>query len=145
MPLPSDAAAKQFVLDKGLLADIKEIKRTRSGGPVFVMLRGTDATGVDRAVWVAGRDSTVKEYGSIPLKDGVSRETILEKLKAKNLTGDKIAELFVTPYDYTSGKITWFFRETGDRKHMIWFDFRTGEQIWEGYEDPTAWKLTGNK
>ncbi|WP_040949706.1 hypothetical protein [Gorillibacterium massiliense] len=144
MPLPGADAAKQFVLDKGLLANVQETSTLRSGGPVFLELKGTDGAGVDKTVWVAGKSSQIKEYGAVLTQDGVSRESILAKLKDKGITEDQVRDLFITPYDYTSGKITWFFREKGDRKHMIWFDYTTGEQVWEGYEDPTAWKLTGN-
>ena len=144
MPLPTATAAEKFVLESGLLTNVEDTVTLRSGGPVFLQLQGKDNEGNDKLVWVAGRDESIKEYGNVRTRDGVTRETIVSKLEEKAIGEDAIRDLFIAPYDYKSGKIVWFFRKTGDRKHMIWFDFITGDQVWEGYEAPTAWKLTGN-
>lgn len=140
-PLPSMQAAKTYALDHKLLASITDVKKTRPGGPVFQMVSGKDASGQDKLVWLAGKDNNITKYGDVLLKDGLPRSEIIAKLKEKNIPEENLLDLYVTPHDYTSGKIVWFAQEKGDKKHMLWFDFQTGDQIWEGYQDPTAWKL----
>jgi len=52
-----------------------------------------------------------------------------------------VEAILIAPYDYTSGRITWFIREKSIRKHLITYDFKTGEVLGDVYQDPTAWKL----
>jgi uncharacterized protein YpmB len=141
IPLPTDGAAKAYVLDKKLLVAVNEVKTINAGGPNFTMLQGTDEAGNDKLVWLTGKDNKIIERGSILVKEGVVQDIIMTKLKEKNITSDKIQEIFISPYDYTSGRIVWFVKEKDIRNHMLSYDFKTGEFLWEVYQDPTAWKL----
>ena len=140
-PLPTDQAAQAYATQHQLLQTVTTIESIRLGGPTFKFLQGNDVQGNEKIVWLAGRDKHIKEYGSILLKDAVPKETILQKAAAKGVPESEIVDIFIAPYDYTSGKIVWFVRNKDIKKYMLFFDAKTGELIWEAYEDPTAWTL----
>lgn len=138
-PLPSNDAATAYVIDNKLLTDVDQIKQILPGGPSFLMLTGTDDAGQQRHVWVTGNDDDIKDYGSVAVDEGQSEEQILQALEEQGIGADEVAEMFVTPYDYTSGKFTWFVRETGVKRHMLWFNYDDGSLFWEAFGDFTAW------
>jgi uncharacterized protein YpmB len=141
--IPSDSAAKAYVLQSKLLTTVTEIKRARPGGPVFKLVAGKDDAGNDKVVWLTGKDKSIMTKGTALLKDGVPRDQIVAKASAKGITPDQTLDMYVVPHDYESSKIVWFVQDKSDKKHMLWFDFKTGELMWEAYQDPTAWKLGG--
>jgi uncharacterized protein YpmB len=142
IPLPSDAAAKAYVLENKLLVDVVEIRIIHPGGPNFKEVQGTDAQGQDKRVWLTGKDKKIVERGTALVQAGVTKEIVLAHLlKDKNITADQIETMFITPYDYTSGRITWFVKIKDIRGHMLSYDFKTGEFLFEVFQDPTAWKL----
>ncbi|WNQ12193.1 hypothetical protein MJA45_03840 [Paenibacillus aurantius] len=144
LTLPSESEARAYVLDKKLLASASKIEKTRSGGPEFLMVDGFDAEGNPKAVWLAVKDKSIKVFGSALYKEGVTKESIVAKVKEKGIAEDQIRYIYPTAYDYTSNKVIWYVQEQGDKKHMLMYDFHNGDLLWEGYQDPTAWKLTGN-
>lgn len=142
IPLPSDEAAKAYVLKNKLLTNVVEISTVHPGGPNFKSLQGTDEAGREKIVWLTGKDKKITERGSILVKEGLNKATILAKLlKEKNIKEDQLAAILIAPYDYTSGRIVWFVREKDIRGHILTYDFKTGELLFEIYQDPTAWKL----
>jgi uncharacterized protein YpmB len=141
IPLPSDKAAQAYVLDKKLLASVSKITTINAGGPNFTMLQGNDEAGNAAIVWLTGKDNEIVVRGSALVKDGVPREAVIAKLKEKNIDSTQIEDMFISPYDYTSGRIIWFVREKNIRKHWLSYDFKTGEFLWDVFQDPTAWKL----
>lgn len=142
LPLPTDAAAKAYVLQHNLLTNVTLTELIKSGGPHFKMLHGTDEAGLEKLVWLTGKDNDITVRGMVHLREGLSRESILVKLNEMNITPEKIQSMHITPYDYTSNRIVWFIKENDIKKHMLSFDFKTGEFLWDVYEDPTAWKLS---
>jgi uncharacterized protein YpmB len=142
IPLPSDEAAKAYVLEHKLLADVVEVRTIHPGGPNFKSLQGIDEAGHEKIVWLTGKDKKITERGSVLIEEGLSKETILAKLlKDKNIKEEQIASIFIAPYDYTSGRIIWFVKEKDIRGHLLSYDYKTGELLFEIYQDPTAWKL----
>ncbi|MDB5053383.1 MAG: putative rane protein [Bacilli bacterium] len=141
IPLPSDKAAQAYVLDKKLLVSVSKITTINAGGPNFTMLQGNDEAGNAAIVWLTGKDNEIVVRGSTLVKDGVPQETVIAKLKEKNIDSTQIEDMFISPYDYTSGRIIWFVREKNIRKHWLSYDFKTGEFLWDVFQDPTAWKL----
>jgi uncharacterized protein YpmB len=142
IPLPSDAAAKTYVLEHKLLAEVNRMEIIRPGGPNFKAIEGKDEAGLDKLVWLTGKDKKIVERGSVLVKDGLTKLDMLAKLaKEKNITQAQIEAMFVTPYDYKSGRIVWFVREKDIRGHILSYDFKTGELLFEIYQDPTAWKM----
>jgi uncharacterized protein YpmB len=142
IPLPSDAAAKAYVLEHKLLKDVVEIRTIHPGGPNFKSLQGTDEAGKEKIVWLTGKDTKIVERGTVFVQEGLTKQFILDKvLKEKNIKEDQIAAIFISPYDYTSGRIIWFVKEKDIREHMLSYDFKTGQLLFEVYQDPTAWKL----
>ncbi|WP_010276187.1 hypothetical protein [Paenibacillus senegalensis] len=139
VPLPSNQAATNYVIENKLLSEVDEIKQILPGGPSFLMLTGTDENGQKRHVWVNGKDDAIQDYGSVAIDEGQSEEQIRRQLEEQGIGEDDIAEIFVTPYDYTSGKYTWFVRETGVKRHMLWYDYYDGSLFWEAFGDFTAW------
>jgi uncharacterized protein YpmB len=142
IPLPSDAAAKAYVLEHKLLVEVNEITIVHPGGPNFKSLLGKDETGQEKFVWLTGKDNKIVERGSVLVKEGLTKLDILAKLaKEKNITQAQIEAMFIAPYDYKSGRIIWFVKEKDIRGHMLSYDYITGELLFEIYQDPTAWKL----
>ncbi|MEX2460651.1 MAG: hypothetical protein WD469_05030 [Paenibacillaceae bacterium] len=142
IPLPTDEAAKAYVLEHKLLVNVVEIRTVHPGGPNFKSLQGTDEAGDEKLVWLTGNDKKITERGSVLIDVGLTKETILAKLlKDKNIKEEQIESIFVAPYDYTSGRIVWFVQENDIRGHILTYDFKTGELLFEIYKDPTAWKL----
>ena len=141
LPLPTDNAAKAYVLDKKLLVSINTVTEINAGGPNFKAIEGTDNTGNDKTVWLTGKDDNIVERGSALLKDGLSKEAIYAKLLEKKISRDQVEEMFISPYDYTSGTIIWFVRTVDIRKHWITYDYKTGEVLSDLFQDPNAWKL----
>jgi uncharacterized protein YpmB len=141
IPLPSDTAAKAYVIDNKLLASVTDMTTINAGGPNFKTLTGKDDTGRDKIVWLTGKDDKIVVRGSALVKEGVDKQVIIDKLKEKNIPSDQIEAMFISPYDYTSGRIVWFIRVKDIRKHWLSYDYKTGEFLWEVFQDPTAWKL----
>jgi uncharacterized protein YpmB len=142
IPLPSDAAAKAYVLQHKLLVEVSQIQVVRPGGPNFKALQGKDQAGEEKLVWLTGKDNKIVERGSALVKEGISKLDMLAKLaKDKNITQAQIEAMFITPYDYTSGRIVWFVREKDVRGHILTYDYKTGELLFEVYQDPAAWKM----
>jgi uncharacterized protein YpmB len=142
IPLPSDEAAKAYVLEHKLLTKVEEIRTEHPGGPNFKSLQGTDEAGKEKIVWLTGKDTKIIERGSILVEEGLSKETMLAKLlKDKNIKEADLASIFIAPYDYTSGRIIWFAKEKDIRGHVLSYDFKTGQLLFEIFQDPTAWKL----
>jgi uncharacterized protein YpmB len=142
IPLPSVEASKAYVLDKKLLTNITEISTIHPGGPNFIAVQGTDEAGKEKIVWLTGKDKKITVRGSISLDEGLKKEDILAKLlKDKNIKEEQLATIIIAPYDYQSGRIVWFAREKDIRGHILTYDFKTGELLFEIYQDPTAWKL----
>jgi uncharacterized protein YpmB len=139
--LPSDNAAKAYAIDNKLLASVTDITTINAGGPNFKTLTGKDDTGSDKIVWLTGKDNKIVVRGSTLVKDGVDKQVVIDKLKEKNIPSDQIEAMFISPYDYTSGRIVWFIRVKDIRKHWLSYDYKTGEFLWEVFQDPTAWKL----
>lgn len=139
VPLPSNQAATNYVIENKLLSEVDQIKQILPGGPSFLMLTGKDENGQQRHVWVNGDDDSIQDYGSVAADEGQSEEQIRSQLEEQGIGADDIAEIFVTPYDYTSDKYTWFVRETGVKRHMLWYDYHDGTLFWEAYGDFTAW------
>lgn len=140
--LPSNDVAKQYIMDNKLLTGIRELRTARVGGPAFMMATGTDDQGNEKIVWLTGEKlDSIKMYGSSLIKDGIPKQQIIEKAKEKGVMPDQIKDMFVAPYDYTSQKLVWFILEKGDRQHMLWYDFQTGDPVWEAYQEPTSWSL----
>ncbi|GIP34977.1 hypothetical protein [Paenibacillus sp. J2TS4] len=138
--LPTHDAAQAYVLDQKLLASVDEIQAIHPGGPSFLMLTGKDDNGLDKYVWVAGKDDSIEVYGAVLETDGVAEQAIVESLQAKGIETDQIAEMHIVPHDYRSQNIVWFVREKGEKRHMLWYDFATGDLVWEAYGEPTAWE-----
>ncbi|WP_409342900.1 hypothetical protein [Paenibacillus sp. MBLB4367] len=143
--LPSDEEAKQYVLDNKLLSEIREQQKIRVGGPTFKMVTGFDAQGQEKIVWLTLEKKQIKSYGSAFTKDGVTKDLILAKAKEKNVQPENIKEMYIAPYDYVSDKIVWFILEKGERGHMLWYDFKTGDPVWEAYQEPTSWSLKNHE
>jgi uncharacterized protein YpmB len=141
LTVPSDAAAKAYVLDHKLLVAVEEIKSINVGGPTFKMLIGSDAAGKAKGEWLTGDDNKITEQASVMLQDGVTKEQVLPKLQEKGIDPMQIEAMYVTPYNYTSHQMVWFIRIKGIKGHMLWYDFKTGEPVWEAYSDPTAWSI----
>jgi uncharacterized protein YpmB len=141
LPVPSDTAARAYVLDHNLLAAVAEIKSINVGGPTFKMLIGTDTAGKVKAEWLTGDDNKITEHASVMMQDGITQEQVLPKLMEKGIDPAQIETICVTPYNYTSHQIVWFVRIKGIKGHMLWYDFKTGEPVWEAYADPTAWSI----
>jgi uncharacterized protein YpmB len=142
IPLPSDAAARAYVLEHKLLVEVNQIQIVRPGGPNFKSVQGKDEAGQEKLVWLTGKDNKIVERGSVLVKEGLTKLDILAKLaKDKNITEAQIEAMFITPYDYTSGRIVWFVREKDVRGHILSYDFKTGELLFEVYQDPSAWKM----
>jgi uncharacterized protein YpmB len=142
IPLPSNEAAKAYVIEHKLLANVGEIRTVHPGGPNFISLQGTDEAGHEKLIWLTGKDKKITERGSVLVAEGLSKEIILAKLlKEKNIKAEQIESLFIAPYDYTSERIIWFVREKDIRGHILTYDYKTGELLFEIYQDPTAWKL----
>jgi len=142
IPLPSDQASKAYVLEQKLLVNVTAISTIHPGGPNFKALQGTDEAGKEKIVWLTGKDKKIKVRGSILVEEGLKKEIILAMLlKDKNIKEDQLATIIITPYDYTSGRIVWFVKEKDIRGHILTYDFKTGQLLFEIYQDPTAWKL----
>ncbi|QGQ94143.1 hypothetical protein EHS13_04090 [Paenibacillus psychroresistens] len=142
IPLPSDEAARAYVLEHKLLTTVEEIRTEHPGGPNFKSLQGTDEAGKVKIVWLTGKDTKIKERGSILVEEGLTKEFMLAKLlKEKNIKESDLKDIFIAPYDYTSGRIIWFAKEKDIRGHVLSYDFKTGELLFEIFQDPTAWKL----
>jgi uncharacterized protein YpmB len=141
IPLPSDNAAKAYAIDNKLLASVADTTIINAGGPNFKTLTGKDDTGSDKMVWLTGKDNKIVVRGSALVKEGVDKQAVIDKLKEKNIPSGQIEAIFVSPYDYTSGRIVWFIRVKDIRKHWLSYDYKTGEFLWEVFQDPTAWKL----
>jgi uncharacterized protein YpmB len=142
IPLPSDAAAKAYVLEHKLLVEVNQIQIVRPGGPNFKSILGKDEAGQEKFVWLTGKDNKIVERGSVLVKEGLTKPDILAKLaKDKNITESQIAAMFISPYDYTSGRIVWFVREKDVRGHILSYDYKTGELLFEVYQEPSAWKM----
>jgi uncharacterized protein YpmB len=142
IPLPSDEAAKAYVLEHKFLVNVVEVRTVHPGGPNFKSLQGKDESGHEKIVWLTGKDNKIVERGSILIEQGLSKETILTKLrKDKNIKPEQIASIFIAPYDYTSRRIIWFVKEKDIRGHLLSYDYKTGELLFEIYQDPAAWKL----
>ncbi|MFD0867905.1 Uncharacterized protein conserved in bacteria [Chlamydia abortus] len=138
--LPSHDAARAYVLDHKLLASVDQIQALYPGGPAFLMLSGRDDNGQVKYVWVAGPDESIEVYGTALESEGVPETDIAEALKKKGIETDQIAEIYAVPRDYTSKKIVWYVREKGEKRHMLWYEYETGELYWEAYGEPTAWE-----
>jgi uncharacterized protein YpmB len=141
LPVPSDTAARAYVLDHKLLVAVEEIQSINVGGPTFKMLTGTDAAGKVKAEWLTGDDTKITEQASVMLEDGITKAQVLPQLLAKGIDPQQIEMMSVTPYDYTSHRMVWFVRVKGIKGHMLWYDFKTGEPVWEAFADPTAWSI----
>jgi uncharacterized protein YpmB len=142
IPLPSDQASKAYVLEHKLLVNVMAISTIHPGGPNFKALQGTDEAGKEKIVWLTGKDKKIKVRGSILVEEGLKKEIILAMLlKDKNIKEDQLATIIIAPYDYTSGRIVWFVKEKDIRGHILTYDFKTGQLLFEIYQDPTAWKL----
>jgi len=142
IPLPSDQASKAYVLEQKLLVNVTAISTIHPGGPNFKALQGMDEAGKEKIVWLTGKDKKIKVRGSILVEEGLKKEIILAMLlKDKNIKEDQLATIIITPYDYTSGRIVWFVKEKDIRGHILTYDFKTGQLLFEIYQDPTAWKL----
>ncbi|GIP39879.1 hypothetical protein J31TS4_31590 [Paenibacillus sp. J31TS4] len=136
--IPSEETARAYVEDRKLLATVDKTQAIHPGGPSFMMITGKDASGQEKVVWLAGKPGEIKEYGSVLTKDGKPRDQILAELAKKGIPESELDFLYISPYDYTSGKIAWFAQEKGTRDHMLWYDFQTGEQFWEAYGNARA-------
>lgn len=143
--LPSDEEAKQYVLDNKLLADVRELQKIRVGGPTFKMVTGFDEKGQEKIVWLTLEKKEIKSYGSVFPKDGVTKEQIIAQVKEKGIEQENIRDIFIAPYDYISDKIVWFVLKKGEKGHMIWYDFKTGDPVWEAYQEPTSWSLKNHE
>jgi uncharacterized protein YpmB len=139
--LPSDAAARAFVLEQKLLTNVTEVRAVKPAGPEFKVLSGLDASGAEKVVFLTGTDNHIVNEGSVFLKDGVPREQIVEKMKEKGIPPEQTQDLVVTRHNYATDKVIWFGMDKDIKRHMLFYDFKTGDLIWEAYEDPTAWKL----
>jgi uncharacterized protein YpmB len=123
--------AEKLSLEQNLLTEVTLKQYISPGGPLFTMIQGKDESGEEKILWYRG-DSHTPSYTSY-VKDGISKDVVLDILKTKGISNMNIAEMYIAP-DITRNLITWFVREVGN--HCLWFDFKTGKQVWESPQDP---------
>lgn len=131
---PSADDAKAYVLQNGLLKSVAEVRHTRPG-PVVTMLIGQDARGNEKVVWLNGDSKgNIRITGSVLLKDGIARNDILSKLKERGFDPEKIDDIYVAPLDYNGTRIAWLVTLQSPDQHSFVFDFRTGQLLVENYQ-----------
>jgi len=127
--------AEKLSLEQNLLTEVSNKQYINPGGPLFAMVQGKDVSGEEKILWYRGESHT-PSYTTY-VKDGITKDEILVILKSKDISLKNVTEMYIAP-DITRNIITWFVREEGN--HCLWFDFKTGKQVWESPQDPNITK-----
>jgi uncharacterized protein YpmB len=130
--VPSADEGRKFVINEKLMSNVEEtdIVYTRflDYGPQYLMLRGEDAQGREKLIWMSGNSSTgIRVVSETYTESFIAEPRIRELLKDQG----EIAELFLAPNDRVEGKDKnqpiWYVKFKDG--HVAYLNTVTGEQL----------------
>ncbi|TCP58188.1 hypothetical protein EV586_102641 [Tumebacillus sp. BK434] len=111
--VPSAEEGRKFAINEKLVTSVKETEivytRFLEYGPQYLMVRGVDAEGREKLIWLSGSSST-----GIRVITETFTESLLAESKIRDLMKDQgeVEEMFLAPNDRVQGK---------DRNQPLWY------------------------
>lgn len=133
---PRTEEAKEYVLNHGILNEVKDIQYTYTRFDKFsdsvTMVSGIDKDKQEKLIWLSKDKYTGDiSISGIALKNfGLSQETVISILQEKGINEANIKRLYIAPY--YKDNIVWFvIAEQEDKQYYYCLDFFTGAIIIE--------------
>lgn len=128
---PRTEEAKEYVLNHGILNEVKDIQYTHTRfsevGDSVTMVSGIDKDKQEKLIWLS-KDTYTGDISisGMALKNlGLSQKTVISILQEKGINEASIKKLYIAPY--YKDEIVWFvIAEQEDKQYYYCLDFFTG-------------------